>query len=536
MNMTDNDFDVVLADKPDDDTIIVTGTQDAIEKKEQEILAASLDKFFKNKDDPQIYSTYTRDPFGADEISIDWLNSITYNINNDINMLLKVNAVIRQRIMLDDIIGRAYEALVANTPSDYSLSYRFYDKNRNKNNKLKRAKEIIERFNDEVDLAGVIRDTVPMTYAEGNRILYLRSKDGHYIIDAIPLGIGLISPYCCNGIPICQVDIGNLKSGLSKIYGRTRKNKPLIFGGITEDILNNYPPEVYDAYAAGEPYANLNPTYCRVIRWNSLGRRYGVSPMLKALKPSIVLDNLEKADVSNSQARGKKIIHQILRKEVLENNKFGLKDMTFAHDQLMSAWRNKNVVYTSPGTVEKIVYVEPSAEDNTADKINSYKSMEMTALGIGFVDTDVSSFSVANISLEQMLKVVNAICDQLSRVIKSYYVVVLAEHGIEAEYAPDVKIIDAEQMDIEMRKSLATALIGTFNSSYKTAYETLGLSYEEELRRRKDENAERIDDVFTPHASQYTSSSSSDGGDGESGRPAESDDTDKQAYDNDRNN
>lgn len=532
MNDT-GDFDVAFSGMPDSETIILTSYFDSISKKENDIMASAFDKYVNQSDIH--YSAYTKDNTSIPDITIEWLDSIAYDIHNNPEAILNINALIRQRIVVDDIIGRTYEALVANTTTNYTLNYAQYDKNRNKNKTLQRAKEIIDSFNKQVNLKALIRECIPLTYAEGNRILYLRSKNGRYVIDSYPLNVATITEYTINKMPICQISIDDLKKGLNKTYKKTKKQAPLIFKNVEDDIRNNYPPEVYKAFKDGERFVNLDPRYCRTMRFNNLGRRYGVSPIFKALRPSLVLDNTEKADILNSKAKGKKIIHQIMRKEILgtDGKQKGLVDMAFAHDQLMSAWRNKTVVYTSPPAVEKIVYVEPSASDSTAEKLNSYRSRIMTALGIGFVDATVDSFSVANISLDQLMKVVNAIAEQFETIMESYYEIVLEENGIDPLFAPAIKVFDSEQMSLEMRKTLATTLIGTFNSSYKTAFETLGYSFEEEVRRRTEENERGVDEVFTPHASQYTSGSGSEQKD--VGRPSDSKNLDKKAYDNDRN-
>lgn len=503
--MTDNlDFDVSIAQKADDDTIIFTSYDEEITEKEQKMLTSAINKYVDQG--PIQYSAYTKDSSFDNTLSLDWINEVSYNIHNDLESVLKVNAVIRQRIVTDDLVGRTYDAIVANTSSEYTLGFANFDNNRNKNKKLDKAKELIDKFNEDVDLDGLIRETIPMVYAEGNRILCLREKEGRYVIDAIPLGIGIISEYSANKVPICQIDMNRLKTGLTKVYKKTKKRKPLIFADVEEDIKNNYAPEVYKAFKDGEPYVNLNKEKCRVLRINNLGRRYGVSPIFKALRPCVILDNLENADVVNSKARGKKIIHQIMRKEVLgtEGKNKGLVDMAFAHDQLMKAWKNKTVVYTSPPAVEKIAYVEPIAPDSTADKINSYKSRIMTALGIGFNDTNVSSFSVADISLSQLMKTVDSIADQLEDVIEDFYEIVLNENGFEDEYVPTISILKSEQMEADMKRTLAISLFNTFHSSYRTAYETLGISFDEEVRRRQEENDDGIDAIFFSHQAAST--------------------------------
>ena len=57
-----------------------------------------------------------------------------------------------------------------------------------------------------------------------------------------------------------------------------------------------------------------------------------------------------------------------------------------------------------------------------------------------------------------------------------------------------------------MKKDLSEFLYSKLNCSFKTAYEILDMSYEEEKTRRKKEKNDGIDDIFTPHATSFNSS------------------------------
>ena len=186
-----------------------------------------------------------------------------------------------------------------------------------------------------------------------------------------------------------------LTSRLRKVYEKDKKQKAIFFKNIEEDIRNNYPPEVYTAYKAGERIAKLDPKRARIMRICNMGRKYGVSPIVRALRSALMLENIEDSDYINNKAKAKKIIHQVLRKETMGTNleKQGLSQAAYAHSELMKAWKNKTVVYTSAPFVEKIQYVEPSVNDTSADKINLYRSKIMTTLGIGFIGTSAVSRS-----------------------------------------------------------------------------------------------------------------------------------------------
>ena len=110
-----------------------------------------------------------------------------------------------------------------------------------------KAESLIKQFHKETNINLILSSSIPTVYVEGNCIKYLRSKNGHYVIDTYPLGVALVSDYSVNGIPYVLIDIRELTSRLQKTTIRGKKNKPLFFGNLTEEIKNNY-PELIDEW------------------------------------------------------------------------------------------------------------------------------------------------------------------------------------------------------------------------------------------------------------------------------------------------
>lgn len=315
-----------------------------------------------------------------------------------------------------------------------------------------------------------------------------------------------------------MIDTTELTNRLQKTTLRSKKNKPLFFANTAEEIKNNYPKEVIDAYVGRERYAKLDIRRTGTNRFGNLNRKYGISPIFKALKPKIMLDTFDKADATNAKAKSKKIIAQMMRKETMGQTyeKKGLEDMAFAHTQLMQAWKNPTVVYTPPPCVEKIEYVEPQVEMTNEKTITQYRSRVTSALGISFLNTDgQQTVSTANISIKQLMKTINKIAERQEKILQRWYEIVLEEAGIPIEYCPTPHILDAELLEFEMKQDLAEFLFSKLNCSYQTAYETLDMNYKEELERRKSEKEDGVEDVFTPHPTSYNSS----GDKADSGRP-----------------
>ena len=327
------------------------------------------------------YSVYLNEQSGEDsKLTIEDIKRLARNAQSDLSKILKINSLVRQEINEDDIIGKVHEAVVSNLNANVRISFDNLPQKYTKKKKDE-AEKLIKRFHKETNINQILSSSIPTVYTEGNCIKYLREKNGHYVVDTYPLGVAIVSDYNVNGNPYILIDIRELTSRLQKTTIKGRKNKPLFFNSIVDEIKNNYPPEVYKAYIDKEHYAKLDIQRCGVNRFCNMNRKYGLTPVFKALKPNLMLDTFDEADKINAKAKAKKIIHQVLRSELLgtEGNRKGLEEMAYAHENLVKAFRNPTVLYTSPPFVEKIEYVEPKVEMSNVDSINQYRSRVTSA-------------------------------------------------------------------------------------------------------------------------------------------------------------
>lgn len=538
--MDEKDYEVtMMVSAPDKDTVIVTASEMEREKWDAQIRAALSAYDPENKQ----YSAYLTESTSSEELTIERLDELARGLQSNLQNVQTVNSIIRNYINKDDLIGVTYDAIEANVNTEFKCKYKRFPEMRNKTKQVEAVRQLIDDFNDQINIRKILRTAIPMTFAEGNCIMYLRNNDGNYIVDIYPLGVAEISDYTSNRKPIVLINIQNLKSALQKTMLMTRSRQPLFFKNQDEEVKANYPDEVYAAFKNNETYAKLDVDRTGVVRIGNIGRKYGVSPIMRALKPALMLETFDAADRTNSKARSKKIIAQKLRKELMgpQYDRTGYKEMAMAHDNLMRAWRQSTVVVTTPPYVEGIEYVEPKVEMTNIDTVNQYRNREMAALGISFLNTDgTQTVSTASISLDQLMKNINKIAEQLADVIKQWYYVLLADNNIDYQYCPEVSIYASETMSLEIKKSLASFLFSTLNCSYDTAYGLLGYSVEDERDKRERENDTGYDDIFTSRATAYNSSSGgsgsgSDGSSGDSaGRPKSGTVTEKQVYDEQR--
>lgn len=502
---------------------------------EEEFAKNLLDSAMKTYDyDKKQSSAFLNEVGNYTTPTLDELAQLAEGAQDNLTKVLRINSIISKYANLDDVVGMIVDALGANLNDEYRLSYSKVD-GRNKNKKSERAKEVIEQFNDEVDIKGLIREQIQRAYLEGTSIMYLRRSEDSWSIDTYPLGVVSITPYKVGGEPTVILDITELKNRLQKATPRTRSGKSMYYDTLDAEILSNYSQEVYEAFKAKETQVKLDPRYARALRIGNRGRRYGVSPILRALPSSLILETFLKSDMLNAKARAKKIIVQLLNKELLgvTGDKNPLTQQAFSHKELLSAYKNAQALYTAPAYVSDVKFVESKGEMVSKDTIYYYLNKQMSSLGIGFLalDSGNNSVSSASISLSQLMKTINSIKAGLERIINHFYAQVLIDEGIPAEYAPTIKIANSEAMEFELKSKLVEILYSKLNCSLKTALEVLGYDITEEETRRLEENSRGVDKTFFPRSSIYTNSGN---GDAKNGRP-EGEETNKQGYDQEYN-
>lgn len=485
--------------------------------------------------DNKLYSVILDNKGSVTNPTSEYIDTLADYPQDDINKTLQIIRIISRMVNIDDVIGKTVEAVKVNINTDYRLSYKTED-GRNKSKKLKDAQTLIADFNDEIKIKRLIRERVPQTYQDGTVIMYLRNEqENSWSVDIYPLGVALIAPYLIGGEPVVLIDMNELKSRLQKSGFKTRSGKDMFFPTIEKEIERNYPASVYQAFKNKEPYAQLDVRYTGVVRIGNGDRKYGISPIFRALNPSLILQSFYRSDELNSKARAKKILFQNFKKEVLGQNfdKNPTKEMALSHKELLTAYKQSgSVVYTGTGWVDDLKYVEPKSDLIDTKTIAYHLNREMTTLGITFLSSESAnqSVSTATISLEQLMKTINSISEQFEEIFKKWYENILQDRGFDPSYAPSIKILDSEALEFALKKELATFLFSVLNLSMKTTLEILGYDLTEEISRRNEENSRKLEEIFTPRASQYTSSGTV-APEKEIGRPKSDEETDKTQYD-----
>ena len=524
----EKDFDIIItSDIPQENTKILTTS---------EIGKEWLETAMRNYDAKNTaYSAYLNElSITSPVVTKEKLDMLSIDPQANLLKILEINDIARTYVNKDWIIGKVAEVLESNVNSNFKLSYSSFDGNEKKVKELEECKKIINEFNKSINLRNLIKSSVPTTYIEGNYIFYCRGeKTGLYTYTWYPLGVVEISDYDVNGEPQVIINMRELLTRLRKTIKRTRKNKALFFEKLEEEIKANYPPEVLNAYQNKDDYAKLDRKWTGVMRVNRQNRKYGLTPIFRALYSALTLEQFDATDNINSKAKAKKIIVQTLRKELMgqDGTNEAFEQQTWAHDNLMQAFKQKTVLVTTPAFVEKIEYVEPSTPNTDTETVMNYVNRELSTLGISFLMSSGSTgASVASISLDQLMKTINSISEQLEYIMERFYKNILEANGHSSEFIPTIRVLDSELLEMEVKQELAKLLYCNFNVSLETALSILGFDVNDEKAKRQKENKEGMDEIFKAHESQFTKSSVTDN---KAGRPDGNkiDTKDKQNYD-----
>jgi len=524
----EKDFDIIItSDIPQENTKILTTSEMGKEW---------LETAMRNYDAKNTaYSAYLNElSITSPVVTKEKLDMLSIDPQANLLKILEINDIARTYVNKDWIIGKVAEVLESNVNSNFKLSYSSFDGNEKKVKELEECKKIINEFNKSINLRNLIKSSVPTTYIEGNYIFYCRGeKTGLYTYTWYPLGVVEISDYDVNGEPQVIINMRELLTRLRKTIKRTRKNKALFFEKLEEEIKANYPPEVLNAYQNKDDYAKLDRKWTGVMRINRQNRKYGLTPIFRALYPALTLEQFDTTDNINSKAKAKKIIVQTLRKELMgqDGTNEAFEQQAWAHDNLMQAFKQKTVLVTTPAFVEKLEYVEPSTPNTDTETVMNYVNRELSTLGISFLMSSGSTgASVASISLDQLMKTINSISEQLEYIMERFYKNILEANGHSSEFIPTIRVLDSELLEMEVKQELAKLLYCNFNVSLETALSILGFDVNDEKAKRQKENKEGMDEIFKAHESQFTKSSVTDN---KAGRPDGNkiDTKDKQNYD-----
>lgn len=522
-----------------DDVVVVTTTDSSGDY--QERVEQAVKDYFANN---ARYSSVFEPDSVVSHVTLAELDSLAENPQNSIDKTRKIAKIVDKYINKNYLIGMVDTIIRSNLNTSYKVSYNQVpsENGRNTKNRLKTAKQIVERMLDEIDIKKLIRMSIPCTFDYGNYFFYMEPVEDKYNLHVFPLSVARVAPYRIDGEPVLMIDMDELRTRIEHNMPKKKGGKAYFFERYEKEITQSYPREIVEAFRAKDKYAKLDYRRSGVMRAGEDrdgASLYGVSHILRALRDVVIIDKFADVDDTASNIRAKNILVQILRKELLGQNgdRQSIKEAAFAHGELLRAVKNKTCVYTAIAAVEDVKWIEPKSNLIDTKNVSLYENRVLSTLGIGFLAQGTAGSTLsANISLKQLMRQINYISQQLEHIIEKFAVVALEEQGISVEFAPKITVIDSEQLEAEMRIEFAKFLYGTLGASRKTVFEAINIDLTDETERRASENQKNLDEVFRPYMTAYTNNGS-DSGDENTGRPSDknSNDENKQDYDKQRN-
>lgn len=167
------DFDVVTASQTDDGTVVITSLNELSEERMNNVIRNAVASY-----DPENkqYSTYLKISASSETLTVDRIDELAQGLQSSLTNVQTVNGIIRNYINKDDLIGITYDAIEANVNTEFKCSFAQFPEQRNKTKQVNYAREVIDDFNAQINVRSLLRAAIPMTYAEGTYITYLRVR------------------------------------------------------------------------------------------------------------------------------------------------------------------------------------------------------------------------------------------------------------------------------------------------------------------------------------------------------------------------
>lgn len=467
------------------------------------------------KTNKHLFENVTKNENKQFSTTMEELNNLAKSPQTNVNKVIKINTLIKYYTNKDDLVNTVTRSINHNTNTKYTINYPELPP-KNKGKKLKEQLEkLMKDFLENIDVSKQIRKECKSTFSEGTYFTYLRDNSkGTYGIVSYPLGLCVLTDWVVDGEQLIAIDMDKLKSLLQKNQAKYKNIKSSFIefpSSVEEEIKNNYPPEVYKAYKDKSKLAILNPkrTGIHKVSNDDGDGTYAVSNIFVALPSLLMLETIEKTDRDLVLMKSKAIFYQKLRKELMgqdysKTKNFG--EIKWAQEEFAKAMGQKTVIYTSPAYAEDIKVVQAKTELTDTITVSSYRNKVMNSLGISFLANDSkSSFNTVEVSIQELLREINFIVEQFENTLNKYIKVVCEQAGISIEYAPTISIEKTENLDNEKLFKLIDVYYSKLGLSMKTIFDKLGLDYQTEVDRRKEENKNNIDeDVFYPHVTSFT--------------------------------
>ena len=467
------------------------------------------------------------------------IQNLAKNPQFDREKVKKIYSLLEYYINKDVFLGKTFEVLSNNINTNYRVIYpnSLPEKKGKKQTAKDRqvldlAKKTVEDFIDKIDIRRFIANAVLTVYTRGNFISYLNGDARRgFSIDEYPLDMTEITKMKIGGTNLVTLDTRELKTRMDTEYKKYKNLKSTyefidFKQAILEIIKEEYPEEVVNAVSVNDSVAVLNPQRVGVARINNLKGQYGISPLFKALKSLLMLEQIDSSDSKVIISKTRKIIFQKLSDKLLDGTSpgasgkvFARKESNYAQGALLQALTEEVVVYTGQPFVDSLQIIEPNAQLTDSNVKQQHKDDVINAVGIGFTTNTSSGVAVTQYIYDDLLKTINKIVKrEIEPILNKYIQVVMNEYGFDVAISPKIEIQSTEMLDLDSLAKVVELYRNKLNLSMETIFEAIGLDVEDETYKRLNENSienphavngeKGLSSIFYPYATSYTMSGS----------------------------
>lgn len=353
--------------------------------------------------------------------------------------------------------------------------------------KDKRTQEIINNYNERIDVEQLIKEMVFELALTGNLVCY--DRDGERV-DIYPINTIEVLPLVENNKQVVAYKVLDNFGISNKTYGKE-----------IDDLVNNaYPQEINDARKKNDEFAILDSDYSYFAKINSSQyERYGTPIILPAFEDLAHKTLLKEAEKSTALA----IIEKILCIKVGDKENRPTENLINEYNELFNGL-NGSVRVTVPHYVD-LKWIEPESTIFGQEKFIQVDTDILNTLGVSLTlirGEGSGSYSDGMISFTGLTKTIETIRSQIPEILQGLYKKELERQGVSVSNAPKVKFKEVI-IDKDAKLNLIKELFTVAGLPYQVLYEEFGYDYDYIKLIRQEENKEDVDSIFELHSQPF---------------------------------
>lgn len=380
--------------------------------------------------------------------------------------------------------------------------------------KNKQVKNIIDEYNERIQIMQLLKDFMYELALTGNLACY--DRDGKRV-DIYPVNLIKVVPLIKNNKQVIAYIVPYSTISIDSWDKETQSA-----------IENAYPLEIVEGIKKGKDKVILNTDNAYFAKINSSQyESYGLSIILPAFEDLAHKSLLKETEKATSND----LINKLLLIKIGDENNPPTRAAIEEYNNLFNGIKDAaRVVVPYYFTAE---FVEPQTTAFESDKYLEVDKDILNTLGISLSlirGESGGNYSEGVINFTGLVKTIESMREKCVPIIEGLYKAELKRHGMNPDLAPKVDFGDVV-IDKEAKLALVKELFSVAGMPYRVLYEEFGYDFDHIKLIREEENDENMDETFKIHAMPFQGDQG-EGGSGENndnrpqgdegGRPKES--------------